>query len=392
MSLVASERMMEIFKFPKEAPESVAYPPNFYHKMGFIGSYYVVRANSFGIRYPEIPLEKNSKNELRIAVIGDSFTEGFGVEEDQRFSSILERQWSKPDRKVLFINCGVPGAGPVEYFQIFSHIALAYNPDKLLLVLYDNDLIDSEWLRKKTIHQGFKRWLSKFFPRIYARLKVFHYKILMHEYRFHLSVLELEHFPSHPWFFADASINPQIQSSFLDAMLAVEGKSFYTYPVNGENMSSESDFLDSERSKQMLGAENEMRKRFMLSLLSKILEECKKRKISAAFAYIPHANQYDSNFELTPEKRGLATRSLRLYNKTNFEVELEEWARNNSVMFLNFTPYLREATRYSQEPLNFREDEHWNARGHALAASILSDWLNNVVWPGEISAESARID
>ena len=315
VSLLAFEGSLAVFGFPKEAPESIAYPPNFYDETDFFGSPYVVKANSLGIRYPEIPLKKNGAGEIRVAVIGDSFTEGLGVKENQRFSSIMENRWSKPSRRVYFINCGVSGAGPREYLRIFYHIALRYHPDKLLVVLYANDLSDS---RESLEYQrsGIKQWIHAVFPRVYARLKVFHYKLLVHKFR-----------------------------------------------VFEEVLGSKAPISEPTSLREVSGTIRERSWHFMSNALSQIVRECRNKKIRVAVAYIPSYARQDAG---------------------DLELRLMQWSQKERIAFLNLAPYFEEAARRDPKPYYFREDIHWNTHGHALAASILSDWLKNIAWPGEI--------
>ena len=42
------------------------------------------------MRYNDSELDTNSKKEYQVLVCGDSFTEGFGVENRYKFSDILE--------------------------------------------------------------------------------------------------------------------------------------------------------------------------------------------------------------------------------------------------------------------------------------------------------------
>ena len=52
---------------------------------------YQFRTNSLGFRDKERPLKK-PKNNYRIFVTGDSFTEGNGVDEESRFTNLLEKK------------------------------------------------------------------------------------------------------------------------------------------------------------------------------------------------------------------------------------------------------------------------------------------------------------
>ncbi len=74
---------------------------------------YEFSTNDLGLRYPPIPLEK-SPGEVRILLLGDSFTEGVGVQASETFGNSLENHYSsKTGTEVRFINAGLAGKGPI---------------------------------------------------------------------------------------------------------------------------------------------------------------------------------------------------------------------------------------------------------------------------------------
>jgi len=76
---------------------------------------------------------------LRIAVLGDSFTEGFQVTYDNLFTTILQQELAKcvsDDLRVEVLNFGVSGFGTArEIFKYRKH-ARSYDPDLVLLMFY----------------------------------------------------------------------------------------------------------------------------------------------------------------------------------------------------------------------------------------------------------------
>jgi lysophospholipase L1-like esterase len=92
-----------------------------------------VVVNSLGFREREIAAK--SSNRYRIAIVGDSFTFGQGIEERERFSNVLEASLG-PRYEVL--NFGVPGNDLPEHVEVLGQ-ALRVSPDFVLLQLYIND-------------------------------------------------------------------------------------------------------------------------------------------------------------------------------------------------------------------------------------------------------------
>jgi hypothetical protein len=90
-------------------------------------------ANHLGFREREIP--PKSPGRYRIAVVGDSFTWGQGIEAGERFSNLIEG-FLGPQYEVF--NFGRPGNNMPEHLDVLEE-ALRASPDFVLLQLYIND-------------------------------------------------------------------------------------------------------------------------------------------------------------------------------------------------------------------------------------------------------------
>jgi len=89
--------------------------------------------NSQGMRDNEYSMERTGKR--RMLVLGDSFAWGFGVEHHERFSEILEN--AHPDWEI--INASVSGYGTDQEFLLLKERGIAFKPDVVLLLFYEND-------------------------------------------------------------------------------------------------------------------------------------------------------------------------------------------------------------------------------------------------------------
>jgi lysophospholipase L1-like esterase len=99
-------------------------------------------SNSLGFREREIP-PKSAR--YRIAVVGDSFTWGQGIERDERFSNRLEQSLGA-GYEVL--NFGIPGDDMPEHLVRLER-ALSVSPDFVLLQIYINDFETPEMTRPR---------------------------------------------------------------------------------------------------------------------------------------------------------------------------------------------------------------------------------------------------
>ena len=101
-TLFLSEHFLGLSGFETGEEQYLAYQPFLRQQVKAIDHFYEHSTNSQGIRYREIPLEKSSPDEARVAIIGDSFVDGTGVEDWDRFSSVLERKFSVGHRNFFF--------------------------------------------------------------------------------------------------------------------------------------------------------------------------------------------------------------------------------------------------------------------------------------------------
>lgn len=100
--------------------------------------------NSMGIREREIPLQKE-KGEFRILVVGDSSTEGVGVNVGWRYSDLLGRKLdaSFPNRKVTVINAGIAGYTSFSIVRFYETKLSKYDPDALIIAINNDCSRDS---------------------------------------------------------------------------------------------------------------------------------------------------------------------------------------------------------------------------------------------------------
>lgn len=102
-----------------------------------------VARNSLGYREREIGPKDPGR--YRIAVIGDSFTWGQGIEASERYTDLLQ-QFLGPRYEVL--NFGIPGHDMPQHLQELDDV-LPLHPDFVLLQLFINDFETAEMQRPR---------------------------------------------------------------------------------------------------------------------------------------------------------------------------------------------------------------------------------------------------
>jgi hypothetical protein len=101
---------------------------------------YLIETNSQGLREREIPPEKPA-GQRRILLIGDSVTFGTGVDADWRFSDFMGRALGDD---ITVINAGVPGWGTDQEILFYETTAFKLEPDIVILTLtLPNDVVNN---------------------------------------------------------------------------------------------------------------------------------------------------------------------------------------------------------------------------------------------------------
>lgn len=89
-------------------------------------------ANAFGMRDPE---RSERQAGPRVAVLGDSFAEGWGVVDGQRLTDLLERR-----TRTQHLNFGTSGDfDPVQYWQLYRTLAQKFDHDAVLVMILPNN-------------------------------------------------------------------------------------------------------------------------------------------------------------------------------------------------------------------------------------------------------------
>ncbi len=108
--------------------------------------FYLGGINKFGYVGTAYPKGKPS-DVLRIALIGDSYIEGFQLFERDHFKTYMEQEISKKLKtKVEVLNFGIGGADLRGMYLRYDKLAKAYNPDIALFFVKKEDLVKRDIL------------------------------------------------------------------------------------------------------------------------------------------------------------------------------------------------------------------------------------------------------
>ena len=120
--------------FPGSARQ-YGYPANF---VGYAGGV-PFRTNSAGFRGREFS-EASTAKDFIVAVVGDSYAFGYGVEYADSFPAIIERELSSSGTPAKVFDLAVPGYNTAEELATLQEFALQLHPDLVLLSYHPNDI------------------------------------------------------------------------------------------------------------------------------------------------------------------------------------------------------------------------------------------------------------
>jgi len=128
-----------------EAPLDFRMTPNFIGRM--VGEYDIdIKINSNGLRDYE---HEQTSNNFRILALGDSFAFGQGVDINDTFLSIIEKQLD-----VEIIKAGVPAYGQDNQLHYFITKGKNYNPDMIIIFYFLNDNNDNNGFTDRKVAYG----------------------------------------------------------------------------------------------------------------------------------------------------------------------------------------------------------------------------------------------
>ena len=100
----------------------------------------VIEHDAQGFRRSTFDTRMLAESSRRIALLGDSFTWGWGVENDELFANLLQERLGS---SALVKNYGVNAFGTAQELLLFDRYAQELNPDTVMVMLHTNDLDDN---------------------------------------------------------------------------------------------------------------------------------------------------------------------------------------------------------------------------------------------------------
>jgi len=377
------DRLLILAGYPSHYLVQVAHPPNYVETFKNIEFTYEFRTNSQGIRNKETPLTKPAST-YRFVVVGDSFTEGVGVEGDQIFVSLAEQMLSSPTKAIEFLNCGLSGTGPLKQARILFQVCMGYDPDAVLLVLHANDVTetlatsqpsDIDLLGQVEPKTGLKGVIHALWPRMYTVWETYAIQSQQNSNLYDKGEINIVGY-----------VTQEARNRHIpEAEIAAWEKSLPTELVAAANRGEFNGYILAagllqttywRETLDIAGEDGEAKYEVMISLLNETLARCRALDIPVGVLFTPSAFQYDPNYGEVWKTVGIETSSNWASEPTELEKRLDAWAKKQAIPYLDLTPPYRSLVQSSPElDLYYEIDGHWTAKGHEIAATQLVEWL-----------------
>ncbi|RPG21707.1 MAG: SGNH/GDSL hydrolase family protein [Phycisphaera sp. TMED9] len=138
-----------------------------------------IRTNSQGMRADQEFAIPKPPGTRRIAVLGDSFSMGYGVNMEDTSLQILEENLeTELECDVEILNFSVSGFGPAEELIVLEEAAMQYEPDLIIQYFTSNDPIDDTRANLFVLEEGeLQRSNDSYLPAVKVREFLFSFSL-----------------------------------------------------------------------------------------------------------------------------------------------------------------------------------------------------------------------
>ena len=371
IGVTAMDKGLGVLKNHGFSLEQVAHAPDMSERRENLEFDYVFATNSQGLRSEEVASVKESKSR-RVLVVGDSFVEGFGVAQNETFTSQLSQQYQ--NEGIEFINAGLSGQGPLKYEAVVKAFSSRLDADAILLCLFANDLADM------ALPPGY-RWYEKLAVTVWPNLAGLA-KTLKHRGNSpspQKSDRKIDFVDSVVAAASSRGIEDQLIEQWQTGLKPEWVEAADNLHISGPILSfgllnpqfwSESIDIDTSEAQEKW--------QLMRNTLIDIATFARENEKELAVVYIPSVFQYD--IESFNDSRpwpalGSVLRKEWLDGQSEIQARLSELMQRQNTHFLDLTPALRKQVVQNEGSLNFHLDEHFNSAGHTFTAKTIDNWL-----------------
>ncbi|MDO8487513.1 MAG: hypothetical protein Q7S45_04415 [Candidatus Curtissbacteria bacterium] len=327
----------------------------------------IYKINGVGLRGDDISSKKPADT-FRVLVLGDSFVQGYGVEFENSFPKILEKELNSQDfsKKVEVTGAGVLGYSPLLEYLYLKEKGLAFNPDLVILAFNQTDFWDDR--------QRFSE-LKLSYPNLNAR-KI-EELVSKGEAKFDFSKINKSpgNWPQQKIYLPGISyqIKTWLSSNLRTYKTIVDFVKKRSMPVQQDSVNEgdiDRDILAIERGSKL--SDESYSKLWELpvkhiAMMKSLLDQS---KIPFVVMAIPDAMQVSD--QEWPGRKALGFDNHLADTRPPFEDELARRLEDINTPVINLLPGFKASNIF---PLYFKYDGHWRESGHKLAGEIIVTYL-----------------
>jgi len=305
-----------------------------------------MKTNSFGMRDSERSLMNENPKKKRVVMMGDSFLEGYMVNDTSRCSNLLEKQTG-----VEHLNFGIKGTSVISYYLKYKHLAKRFEHDVVMVsLLIANDFEDFDATKKTGLLK---------YP-IYRPY----------------------------WDFSTSS--PSLKYSLANISQSLLANDNYKNPIR--TYYTVDSLYHSLSFKEKIGAEIDLNSYLFNCIMGLATQFAVPKTPTNSFAKEAYSKRWGvfahSLEQLALEAKGKKVivytvpiaNDLRAYQKAkkdDVSPQIEAICRKYNITYINTLPYFYKAGEETWDKLYEPCDGHWTPEGEKFLATIL---LNNLAY------------
>ncbi|MBA4850070.1 SGNH/GDSL hydrolase family protein [Emticicia sp. BO119] len=316
--------------------------------------YYEYKNNDIGMR-DNRKVSDYKKYPYKILCLGDSFTYGWGVNDNETFARILEKKINKDSVAVL--NAGVSGAGTDYALRFFQVRGKELSPNTVIYFYFDNDINDNK---------------------ANAYFHIENDTIKLNEQNSYATINALKKNK----LVQNKIYNWLSSNSQLFGLIRYNVGLMWNKKVSEANKASETNSESKTNSKL---PDNRGIDTTRNTAKQEKTDPAKQKSQLLPEDPLYHTYKYLSALEIATKKQGVnffvfyipAHTSLEEYQKSGtigVENALNNYCRQNQIKFFSFSNEI-EKVKNPIESLYLPVDYHWNKKGHSLAGNYLYQTL-----------------
>lgn len=325
------------------------------------------KINSHGLRDNEHEYAK-PVGMYRVVMIGDSFTEGYGVDIERTFGKVLERYVSQTlNPKFELINAGVASWSPTPAYVYLVQFGLKYQPDLVLLNLTISDFSDEYFYERDMTQVGRDILIAgKGELKTGSNLELFTSEFSQPTKDNVVAVGAGEE--NSVWERLKTVLRNNLKiyrwlSLKVRLVLGLYNPITSVYPADIGKI--EADQLAASRETEPVGYREALTK--IEKNIYRIKTLLDSRGIKFMLVLVPHPHLVSGN-EWVKGRKSFGLEKGKVYSDRGFR-DLANWAGKVGIGVYDLTPYLK--IESAKQSLYFNNDGHFNKKGHEAVAKAL---------------------